>query len=466
MLVMVNYSLTTMHKRFDLVYKTGTTPFFPVCYCAAGYTKNLADISGIAFAIADPIIIVIENGVANFFFPKSLAPIGKRVIERIVSDPRQWERIQDKERVLSRQLLRMIQTPVSRIVRHNALTVAGDAFLEKLLAMYAEYAYYTDVPGFLFQLYYTEDFRTQLQRVSELTAPEFDLLLSSHKKTNYEQFLAALQNAKTKRDKKKVAEKYYWLVHDYLGMIVDESYIIKQEHAHTDIADELSRTRKRIRDIKKIQQSLPKAARREAQTVSEMLYMYNERKKQVLSRVNIFIRRIVEARFPRLSFGDMHALYQFSPSEFVEILRSGFPVGWKERNASWVYEMRRGSINHGDRAYASFVARRNNNTSLKGTSASAGSVCGKVALILNASQINKFEPGSILVAPFTNINYLSIMRKAKAILTEVGGLTSHAAIISRELGVPSIVGIKDLLSSLNDGDRVDVNATKGTVKKI
>jgi pyruvate,water dikinase len=80
--------------------------------------------------------------------------------------------------------------------------------------------------------------------------------------------------------------------------------------------------------------------------------------------------------------------------------------------------------------------------------------------------MNKFKKGDILVAPFTNVNYLPVMHQAKAILTETGGLTSHAAIVSRELGKPSIVGIKNLIASLKDGDMVEVDANKGVVHII
>ena len=58
------------------------------------------------------------------------------------------------------------------------------------------------------------------------------------------------------------------------------------------------------------------------------------------------------------------------------------------------------------------------------------------------------------------------MKKAKAILTERGGITSHAAIVSRELGTPCVVGIKGLFGNFKDGDLVEVDAKKGIVKII
>ena len=58
------------------------------------------------------------------------------------------------------------------------------------------------------------------------------------------------------------------------------------------------------------------------------------------------------------------------------------------------------------------------------------------------------------------------MRQASAIITEEGGLTCHAAIVSRELKKPCVIGIKGLLDILKDGDQIEVDAVKGIVKKI
>jgi len=103
---------------------------------------------------------------------------------------------------------------------------------------------------------------------------------------------------------------------------------------------------------------------------------------------------------------------------------------------------------------------------LKGMPANPGKIKGKVRIILLHEQFKDFKDGEILVALQTMINYVPIMEKAKAILTEYGGVTSHAAIVSRELNKPCIVGIAGITSNLKDGDLVEVDANKGIVRKI
>lgn len=74
--------------------------------------------------------------------------------------------------------------------------------------------------------------------------------------------------------------------------------------------------------------------------------------------------------------------------------------------------------------------------------------------------------GDILVSIATDPDIVPAMKKAAAIVTEQGGVTSHAAIVSRELNIPCVIGTKIATRVLKDGDRVEVDANKGIVKKI
>jgi len=90
----------------------------------------------------------------------------------------------------------------------------------------------------------------------------------------------------------------------------------------------------------------------------------------------------------------------------------------------------------------------------------------KVKIIKTKDDLLKFKKGDILVAEATVPDYVPAMRKAGAIITDLGGLTSHAAIVSRELGIPCIIGTKIATKVLKDGDFVEVDANKGIVKII
>jgi len=103
---------------------------------------------------------------------------------------------------------------------------------------------------------------------------------------------------------------------------------------------------------------------------------------------------------------------------------------------------------------------------IKGTSAYPGKVRGEVKIISNAEEMGKMQKGDILVSPATNPNIMLAIKKAAAIITDEGGITCHAAIVSRELKIPCVIGTKIATQVLKDGDRVEVDANKGIVKKL
>ncbi len=103
---------------------------------------------------------------------------------------------------------------------------------------------------------------------------------------------------------------------------------------------------------------------------------------------------------------------------------------------------------------------------LIGKSASPGLVRGRVRVIRATHEMAAFVDGEILVTNQTTPEFVPIMRKAAAIVTEQGGITSHAAVISRELGIPCVIGTTIATRVLKDGDLVEVDATNGLVRKV
>ena len=98
---------------------------------------------------------------------------------------------------------------------------------------------------------------------------------------------------------------------------------------------------------------------------------------------------------------------------------------------------------------------------IKGTPASRGYAKGRVAIVRGVNDLSKVNKGDVLVAVTTHPDFVPAMKKAVAVVTDEGGLSSHAAIVSREFGIPCIVGTKNATHVLNDGDVVSVDANKG-----
>ncbi|MCX8172106.1 MAG: phosphoenolpyruvate synthase, partial [Archaeoglobaceae archaeon] len=100
---------------------------------------------------------------------------------------------------------------------------------------------------------------------------------------------------------------------------------------------------------------------------------------------------------------------------------------------------------------------------LKGLGASPGIATGMVKIVSSDKDISKVKDGDVLVAVMTTPDMVPAMKKASAIVTDEGGLTCHAAIVSRELGVPAVVGTKNATKVLKDQMIVTVDGEKGVV---
>jgi len=102
---------------------------------------------------------------------------------------------------------------------------------------------------------------------------------------------------------------------------------------------------------------------------------------------------------------------------------------------------------------------------LKGLGASPGVGAGKVVIVLDINDIDKVKEGDVLVTTMTNPDMVPAMKRASAIVTDEGGRTCHAAIVGRELGIPTVVGTKEATKKLKDGMLVTVDGTRGVVYK-
>lgn len=107
-----------------------------------------------------------------------------------------------------------------------------------------------------------------------------------------------------------------------------------------------------------------------------------------------------------------------------------------------------------------------NITEIKGQVGCVGKTQGTVKIIIRPKDMVKMKKGDVLVSIATDPDIVPAMKKAAAVVTEQGGVTSHAAIVSRELGIPCVIGTKIATKVLKDGDRVEVDAYKGVVKKL
>ena len=172
---------------------------------------------------------------------------------------------------------------------------------------------------------------------------------------------------------------------------------------------------------------------------------------------------------------DFKELCYYTTREIMGLLQNGKRINAKERFNGFIeYYHERGKTtlmvgkeaNEFVRPYIE-VEVDENIREIKGMVVSSGKkVKGRVRILTDLKNIEKMQKGEILVAAMTSPDYVIAMRKASAIITDEGNMTCHAAIVSRELKIPCIVGTRIATKVLKEGDVVEVNADKGIIKII
>jgi phosphoenolpyruvate synthase/pyruvate phosphate dikinase len=112
------------------------------------------------------------------------------------------------------------------------------------------------------------------------------------------------------------------------------------------------------------------------------------------------------------------------------------------------------------------VEKVGNLNQVSGTTAYPGKVSGRVRILRDKMDVKKLKAGEVLVTFGTTPDFLPAMIKASAYVTEQGGVTSHAAIVAREMKKPCVIGTRIATKVFRDGELVEVDANRGIVRKI
>ena len=331
----------------------------------------------------------------------------------------------------------------------------------------------------LVEKYHPENYVEILER---LGAPED---LSFFQKEEKE--LLELKFVKNQKElAKKLAkhqQKYYWLENSYcFTKELDVNHFQK-------ILDNVNakKAKKKIEEIKNHKRNVIQAKKeiikkykieKEIVDVAEKLtycIVWQDFRKKYIFILNHIITKFLEeiSRRKKLS---LKSLCYYAPREIKNLLKGGKKISTAERfRGFWIYyDEKKNSIWYvsGKRAvdFAKPFLKVNLDKKIKefkGLVVSRGKqsrIKGFARILKTPRNLEKMKEGDILVASMTSPDYILAMRKASAILTDEGGMTCHAAIVSRELKIPCLVSTKIATKILKDGNEVEVDAEKGIVK--
>jgi phosphoenolpyruvate synthase/pyruvate phosphate dikinase len=283
------------------------------------------------------------------------------------------------------------------------------------------------------------------------------------------------------RDLKSLSRRFGWMQFYYDGQAADINYyydLIKNYKTKPKLAlaqkqkEGLILKREQRRWMKKLDAKLKK----DILLLKEFSFLKEMRKEVQIYRLNWAMQKWWQELAKRLYTSATLTKY-IMPDEIKDFLINEKDISHEELNKRYqvfaillekgkikIYSGKKASALKGMFIYKKIQIKDKN--LIKGSSAYPGKVQGKVKIVNSISDLGKFEEGDILVSFSTNPSLVPAMNKAAAIITNTGGITCHATIVSRELKKPCIIGTKIATKVLRDGDLVEVDANKGEVKII
>jgi len=275
---------------------------------------------------------------------------------------------------------------------------------------------------------------------------------------------------------KKHQEKYFWIRNSYHGTKTSSLNFFKERKKDLDpkIRKNIEKHLKEVKEKKKetiLKYKLPKEIINIAKAICEGISWQDERKKYIFIYIHykdLFLKDIARKHNLLVS-----SLKNYSFQEIIEtkdisnlIKKRQDIFGFFIVN-NQVKELSKKESIYYWKKYVEEKIKKNINK-IKGIVASQGKkaiIQGKIKIVLDP-QTKNFKTGNILVAPMTSPEYVFLMKKSSAVITDAGGLTSHAAIVSRELKIPCIVGTKIATEVLKDGDKVVIDVKRGIIKRL
>lgn len=272
-------------------------------------------------------------------------------------------------------------------------------------------------------------------------------------------------------------QKYFWIKNSYAHVEVCPVSFFEERkrglssHVRKEMWERLEKAQREKEDVR-ARYHLTDQIMDIAETISDAMVWQDTRKGEIW--IYLHTADVLLAEAARRVGRDKNDLLDLFSFEVLELLEGKEPaVGFAERKKLFGVRLSGdhffaiGSEEAG-RYWKAYVEHQDTEhvTELKGVIASKGKAIGKARIVLDAHESFEFDQGDILITTMTSPEYVFVMKKAGAVVTDTGGLTSHAAIVSRELNVPCIVGTKLATSAFKDGDMVEVDANLGVVRKV
>jgi phosphoenolpyruvate synthase/pyruvate phosphate dikinase len=267
--------------------------------------------------------------------------------------------------------------------------------------------------------------------------------------------------------------KYFWLKNSYGHVEVLGEEFFKSRQAELIKAiqapspRELRQRAKAAKTDLQKQYDLPATLMKRAKLISDNI-VWQDHRKRIMSE-NFHYKKLLLEELARRTGCQYADLVNLGFDEAIEILRAKRIAKRSSYHGVQFHKtLTRLSDEQAETYWHQYAHHATENVdTIQGVVASTGNksiMRGRVRVLRSSHDILK--PGEILVTAMTSPGYVFAMRQAAAVVTDIGGLTSHAAIVAREIGIPCIVGTKTASRVLKTGDMITIDVLRGIIKLV
>lgn len=313
----------------------------------------------------------------------------------------------------------------------------------------------------------------RLLKEAQLSDKDLGVLLSPSWKpfiSEIEEDLLKISKSDEKKRKDLIDEhirKYFWKRNNYL-----QAYKVTQKEVEKEL---LTIKKSEIKAVSKdeVLSKMSKDLCQIASIMDDFGLFQDQRKKQMMIAAYYLDKLLKETgKRSNLSLDEMR--YTLRSEVGLGLIKNAkmlkVAIGKRQKHCALVWDGNKTDVKYGkavgDFEKELFGGGKAVVTEVVGMTASPGTAIGKVIILKDPNDAYKVKEGDVLVAPMTSPDYVVAMKKAVAVVTDWGGMTSHAAIVAREFGIPCVVGTDVATKVFKDGDMVEVLADEGIVRKV
>ncbi len=297
---------------------------------------------------------------------------------------------------------------------------------------------------------------------------------------------ARLEDGKRRKEiVEELIRNYNWTTeYSMVEKLADEKYFeneigkLGEKEAKDEMEDIINNTAENKKNYEKAVNAIDdKLMKKQAELINKYVFLRNDRV-DYLKKAQVELRKVFEKVAENINerreikWNYEHIVYFLNKEIEDYLLNDGIPDNKeieKRMSGNYVYwHDESGSNISTDNDFIAetlrIINKEQKSEEIRGTIAFKGKTSGKARIILSKNDLHNIKKGDVLIARTTMPDYTPAMQIASAIVTDEGGLLSHAAIISREVKKPCIVGCKNATKILKTGDLIEVDADKGIVK--